>query len=75
MRVLLDGYAIKVKAIRGEVNYTCPLDQEKGTEGYNEIIIETDKGEFIIAGCPECGVLVFRSLEGVQSSNEEPTPT
>jgi len=73
MKVLLDGYAIKVKAIRGEVNNTCPLDQENGTEGYNEIIIETDKGEFIIVGCSVCGVLAFRSLAGVQSSNEEAT--
>ena len=56
-KVLLDGYGIKLKAIRGEVDTSCPYDQEVGREGYSEIVIETDKGNFFIHGCSQCYVL------------------
>ena len=56
-KVLLDGYGLKIKSIRGEIDKTCPDKRDKGEEGYHEIIIETNKGTFIIDGCSQCPVI------------------
>ena len=58
-KVLLDGYGVKIKAIRGEVDNSCPDRRRAEEEGYREIIIETNKGDIIIGGCSNCHVLSY----------------
>lgn len=53
-KVLLDGYGVTLKAIRGIPDSSCPDNRDSG---FYEIIVETDKGDFIIKGCSNCYVL------------------
>ena len=57
-KVLLDGYGLKLKAIRGFPDHTCPDIKE---DGFSKIVIETNKGEFSITGCYNCSVLKFKN--------------
>lgn len=56
-KVLLDGYGVTLKAVRGVIDKTCPYNRDEDKEGYREIVIETNKGNFIICGCSQCHVL------------------
>ena len=56
-KVLLDGYGVRIKSIRGEVDNSCPDRRGSHEEGYREIVIETNKGDIIIGGCSNCHVL------------------
>ena len=66
-KVLLDGYGLKLKAIRGFPDHTCPDIKE---DGFSKIIIETNKGEFSIIGCSECYVLKFKDKPSSGGSAE-----
>jgi len=65
-KILLDGYGINLKSIRGIPDNTCPDTKN----GYREIVIETDKGQFIIWGCSHCHVLsgMWKKSEFASSS-------
>lgn len=54
-KILLDGHGIKLKAIRGILDDSCPR-RDKG-KGYREITVETNKGDFYVIGCSACHVL------------------
>lgn len=58
-KILLDGYGIKLLSIRGKPHD----DIELHPNDYEEIILETNKGTYVIEGCPNCYVVGFRLRE------------
>ena len=55
-KVLLDGYRVTLKAIRGIPDSYCPDNRD---DGFSKIIVETDKGDFIVEGCNNCYILSY----------------
>jgi hypothetical protein len=67
MKVILDGYGYKVKAIKGQKHWSEDLHPED----FHEIIIETDKGNFWISGCGNCGALSFGKVQSSDTTARE----